>query len=277
MSSVPSLATHSPLTIAAGLTGEALTVGLALPGLPLAGRRDRSGPPARHRRRLGAAVPLRAADQVQPECAAAADEQDDRPGRGPRPGHRLPRSTPASPCHVRHRYLRRPRPCLLTLGTVADVSRTGSSDQAQLLVAGAARGTVATPLEQAGVDRGEERRRAACSRSAPYRTRRRAWLRYSRSWARVSPTKNSRRSSATSSSSAGARAGQAQRQQAVLAADQEHHRELQALRGVQGQQRRPPRARGSSASTSAPVAISARNRGRSSPHRCGQRREQVDR
>ena len=55
----------------------------------------------------------------------------------------------------------------------------------------------AQPLEQAGVDRVEERRRAAAPARRRAGTAGARALTYSRSWARVSPTKNSRRSSAT--------------------------------------------------------------------------------
>ena len=58
------------------------------------------------------------------------------------------------------------------------------------------RGEVATVLEQPRIDRVEEPGRRI-SRSAPRQNRRRAWLTNSRSCARVSPTKNSRRSSAS--------------------------------------------------------------------------------
>ena len=133
----------------------------------------------------------------------------------------------------------------------------------------------AEPLEQAGVDRVEERRRAGSSRSAPCRNRRRACATYSRSCARVSPTKNSRRSSAIvvlgRRARPGRRSGSSPSSQPTRNTTG-NSRPLAACRVSSV----TASARGSSASTSAPVASCGQERVQVVAAALGQRREHLD-
>ena len=102
---------------------------------------------------------------------------------------------------VRRRHPRRLHRAAPPAGRSLTLSyRSRQIQQAQLAVPAArpaARPAVAEPFEQTRVDRVEERRAGRPVLGAVTRCRRAAWDRNSRRWARVSPTKNSRRSSAT--------------------------------------------------------------------------------
>ena len=108
-------------------------------------------------------------------------------------------------------------------------------EQAQLAVAGRPGPLRRSQAEQVPADRGEDRRPPVAS-SAPCLVRRAAQVSSSVPRALVIPTNSRRGLLCGVLSRDRPRAGEPEWQQAALAAGQEHHVELQALGGVQGQQ-----------------------------------------